>query len=68
MREFYLTLIEGEYGKGKRIPLKYTRKIIDNIHNKKILDTKYETFPFHDIEIPTKLKDIPDELLCFTFL
>jgi phosphoenolpyruvate carboxykinase (ATP) len=55
--------IEGEYGKGKRIPLKYTRQIIDYIHNKKILNTKYETFPFHNIEIPTKLQDIPDEVL-----
>lgn len=35
----------GKYGTGKRCPLKYTRAIIDAIHNGTLAKAEYENFP-----------------------
>ena len=53
--------IGGPYGEGKRINIKYSRAIIDAIHNDGM--DEFETFPYFDFKIPTKCKDVPDEIL-----
>ena len=55
--------IEGEYGVGKRISIKHTRKIIDSIHNDELNKVEYEKFPYFDIMIPKKCDDIPENIL-----
>jgi phosphoenolpyruvate carboxykinase (ATP) len=55
--------IEGEYGIGRRIPIKHTRKIIDSIHNNELNNVEYEKFPYFDIMIPKTCKDIPENIL-----
>ncbi|HRX29858.1 MAG TPA: phosphoenolpyruvate carboxykinase (ATP) [Saprospiraceae bacterium] len=55
--------IGGEYGVGKRISLKYTRAIIDAIHNGDLDHVgfaKNETFGF---EIPETCPNVPDNIL-----
>lgn len=53
--------IGGEYGKGKRISIKYSRSIIDAIHNEKI--GEYEEFPFFKFQIPKYCENVPSEIL-----
>ncbi len=53
----------GPYGTGSRMKLKYTRAIIDAIHDgslEKAPTAIDETFGF---EIPTKCAEVPDEML-----
>lgn len=47
----------------KRIPLKYTRKIVDEISKNNMDKYKYNTFPLMNVEIPTNIKDIPENIL-----
>jgi phosphoenolpyruvate carboxykinase (ATP) len=35
----------GKFGQGKRCPLKYTRAIVDAIHNGTLAKAEYENFP-----------------------
>lgn len=57
----------GKYGVGKRCPLKYTRKIIDSIHDgslaKTLADGKHESFGTFNLTIPTEIEGVPRELL-----
>lgn len=57
----------GKYGVGKRCPLKYTRKIIDSIHDgslaKTLADGKHENFGTFNLTIPTEIEGVPRELL-----
>lgn len=48
---------------GKRCPLKYTRAIIDAVHNGELAKAEYKTHPIFNLEIPTKIAGVPDELL-----
>lgn len=47
----------GEYGKGKRMPLKVTRKIIDKILDGTINESKFKRHKYTDLSIPKKLND-----------
>ncbi|KAI8359258.1 phosphoenolpyruvate carboxykinase [ATP] [Mortierella sp. GBAus27b] len=54
----------GAYGKGgQRIALKYSRGIIDAIHSGELKKAQYQTYPIFNLEIPTKVPGIPDEVL-----
>ena len=55
--------IGGEYGVGKRISLKYTRKIIDEIHKGSIDLESTGTLPHFNLQIPKKMNGIPEDVL-----
>jgi phosphoenolpyruvate carboxykinase (ATP) len=53
----------GMYGVGKRIPLKYSRAIIDAIHSGELVGAEYETYPIFKLAIPKHIMNIPDNIL-----
>ena len=53
----------GKFGMGKRCPLKYTRAIVDAIHNGSLAKAEYETFPVFNLSIPTAIEGVPSEIL-----
>jgi phosphoenolpyruvate carboxykinase (ATP) len=53
----------GPYGVGSRISLKYTRAIIDAIHDGSLNDVTYTTDPIFGLAVPTTCPNVPDELL-----
>lgn len=56
--------VGGAFGKGgKRCPLKYTRKIIDAIHDGSLAKAEFKTKPVFNLSIPTAIEGIPSELL-----
>lgn len=48
---------------GSRCPLKYTRAILDAIHDGSLAKESYETLPTFNLNIPTKVNGVPSELL-----
>jgi phosphoenolpyruvate carboxykinase (ATP) len=55
--------IKGDYKDGIRIPLKYSRKIVDCINNGSINDSKYIKYPLFNFEIPIECDNIPLDVL-----
>lgn len=55
--------IEGDYKTGRRISIKYSRDIIDSIHNGDLISEKYATFPLFNIEVPLYCNNIPSKIL-----
>merc|ERR1712190_120049 len=59
--------VGGPYGTGNRCSLKYTRQLIDAIHDgtlKDLPDSEWEEMPIFGLMIPKKgIKDVPKELL-----
>lgn len=53
----------GPYGVGSRISLKYTRAIIDAIHNGSLNNVEYVTDPLFGLAVPTTCPNVPDKLL-----
>lgn len=53
----------GSYGVGSRIKLKYTRAIIDAIHNDDFKNTEMVTDAHFGFEIPTACPNVPSEIL-----
>ncbi len=53
----------GAYGTGSRIKLRYTRAIIDAIHDGSLDDVETVTDPIFGFEVPTTCPDVPSELL-----
>jgi len=53
----------GKFGTGKRCPLKYTRAIVDAIHNGSLAKAEYETFPIFNLSIPKAVPGVPSEIL-----
>jgi phosphoenolpyruvate carboxykinase (ATP) len=53
----------GPYGVGSRIKLEYTRAIIDAIHDGSLLNVATKRDKWFDLEIPSKVKGVPSELL-----
>ncbi|MDX1531929.1 MAG: phosphoenolpyruvate carboxykinase (ATP), partial [Rhodothermales bacterium] len=56
-------LTGGPYGTGERMPLKYTRAIIDAIHDGSLADAPTETDPVFGFEVPTECPGVPSEIL-----
>lgn len=54
---------QGKYGVGKRIPLKYTRKMVDAINEGTLVGKRTETLGVFNLEIPTHIEGVPDEIL-----
>ena len=55
--------IQGDYKNGHRIPLKYSRKIVDCIHDGRLNDTEYAEYPLFKFNIPTICDNIPLDVL-----
>ena len=55
--------IGGGYGVGKRIDLKYTRAMIDAIHENLFQDIAFQTEPYFNLSIPTACANVPNEIL-----
>jgi phosphoenolpyruvate carboxykinase (ATP) len=53
----------GPYGTGHRMPLPYTRSIIDAIHDGSLSTAEMQTDPVFGFSVPTRCDDVPDELL-----
>lgn len=53
----------GKFGTGKRCPLKYTRAIIDAIHDGSLAKAEFTNFPIFNLQIPKSLSNVPDEIL-----
>ncbi len=53
----------GAHGTGSRISLKYTRAIIDAIHNDALKDVETVTDPLFGLVVPTSCPNVPSELL-----
>lgn len=48
---------------GKRCPLKYTRAILDAIHNGELAKADYETYDVFNLHVPKSCPGVPAELL-----
>ncbi len=53
----------GVYGVGKRTPLKYTRLMVDAALNNELKDVEFVHDKIFNLDIPVKIKDVPDEIL-----
>lgn len=53
----------GGFGVGSRIKLKYTRAIIDAIHNGSFEDVEWNSFDSFGLEVPATCPDVPSEIL-----
>ena len=53
----------GGHGVGSRMKLKYTRAIIDAIHNGSLANAPTETDPVFGLEVPTICEGVPSEIL-----
>ena len=53
----------GAAGTGSRIPLKYTRAIIDAIHSGELAKAATVEDPIFGLQVPTKCTGVPDEML-----
>ncbi|KAL0245735.1 phosphoenolpyruvate carboxykinase (ATP) [Cryptococcus deuterogattii 99/473] len=53
----------GKFGTGKRCPLKYTRAIVDAIHNGSLAKAEYENFPIFNLAIPKAVEGVPSDIL-----
>ncbi|MGB7340970.1 MAG: phosphoenolpyruvate carboxykinase (ATP) [Phototrophicaceae bacterium] len=53
----------GEYGTGKRMSLKYTRRMVNAALNGELDEVEFVEDPFFGVMIPTSVPDVPDEIL-----
>ncbi|KDN40601.1 putative phosphoenolpyruvate carboxykinase [Tilletiaria anomala UBC 951] len=53
----------GKFGTGKRCPLKYTRAIIDAIHDGSLAQAEYETFGTFNLQVPKGVNGVPSNVL-----
>jgi len=54
--------IGGSYGNASRCPLKYTRQIINSIHDGSLNNVEYDTLPKFNLQFPKKCTNVPDIL------
>ena len=53
----------GKFGTGKRMSLRNTRKILDNIHDGVLDDDEFKTLPVFNLNIPKSIPGVPDQIL-----
>lgn len=53
----------GVYGTGSRIPLKYTRKMVDAALNGSIKNATFIKDEIFNLQVPTKIEGVPSDLL-----
>lgn len=56
-------LTGGAYGVGARMKLKYTRAVIDAIHDGALNDVETTIDPIFGLAVPTSCPNVPDEIL-----
>jgi phosphoenolpyruvate carboxykinase (ATP) len=56
-------LTGGPYGTGHRVPLEYTRAMIDAIHDGSLLEAPKETEPVFGLAVPTRCPGVPTDIL-----
>ena len=57
--------IGGQYRVGRRCPLKYTRAILDAIHDGSLANAEYDQFApgVFDLQVPRAVNNVPSEVL-----
>ncbi|KAG1620419.1 hypothetical protein G6F45_011528 [Rhizopus arrhizus] len=55
--------IGGSAATSKRCPLKYTRAILDAIHNGELAQAQYEDLEIFNLRVPKAVSGVPSELL-----
>ena len=55
--------IKGDHKTGERISIKYSREIIDKIHDGTLLKEEFEEYPYFDFMIPKACGEIPENVL-----
>lgn len=55
--------INGKFGVGQRIPMKYTRAIIEAINNGELDKAEYYNYPVFNLAIPRGVTGVPTEIL-----
>lgn len=55
--------IGGAFGIGKRISIGYTRTLLNDALDGKLLKTKFVKDPVFGFEVPTKCEGVPDNIL-----
>jgi phosphoenolpyruvate carboxykinase (ATP) len=55
--------IKGQFGKGHRIPLKYTRALIHDVLDGKMDDIEFRNDNIFNFAVPTKCPGVPSEIL-----
>lgn len=53
----------GKYGIGSRMSIKYSRAIIDAIHNGELANCEYETLPVFGLHYPKSCTGVPSHVL-----
>jgi len=53
----------GPYGTGHRVPLKYTRAMIDAIHDGSLAEAPKVTEPVFGLDVPETCPNVPDDIL-----
>lgn len=53
----------GPYGKGHRIRLQYTRRLVNAVLDGELDAVKWETFPVFGFQIPSCCPDVPSDIL-----
>ena len=53
----------GKYGVGKRMSLKITRKILDEIHSGRLDNTPTKTLPVFGLNVPESVPGVPNEVI-----
>ena len=55
--------VGGPYGIGKRISIRYTRKLLNAALSGELLDVPYYKDPIFGFDVPTRCGDIPEDVL-----
>ena len=55
--------VGGAYGVGSRIKLKYTRAMLDAIHDGTLAKAEYKALDIFGLQIPVSCPGVPDEVL-----
>ena len=55
--------INGKFGVGQRIPMKYTRSIVDAINNGELEKAEMIDFPVFNLKVPKGVTGVPSEIL-----
>jgi len=53
----------GKFRVGKRMPIKYSRAIIDAIHSGELDKVEYDTLPVFGLQFPKTCSNVPSEVL-----
>jgi len=53
----------GKFGTGQRCPLKYTRAIVDAIHDGSLAQANFNNYDVFNLAIPDRVNGVPSEIL-----